>query len=1440
MDFTALQRSLTPAGNTVTISTDTLPRPFSDFLESYYFKQGRQIVISNAQVSADSQRAVITVTGRANFLSAANLSVTAAFSLDPAGNVQAVLRYTLLDMSNAASGWKFSNLLSELPKEMSPKARARAALTGMTSLQARRAGRIPADEPPMLDKLSFLTASVLVTTGAHTDTDTQVHFDGGGIHFLGQLRPASLIGALGAAMEPLRTVTVFGQISVLKDPTQLVLPDLMRDPSALTVYPWELQPTLPGVHLQAALGLNTQLGKLELRDTALRIFSPLSEDLLSDEDPLRPLVAVTGRFSIPSANIEVDAIVRMPQESATAVGKADVLIETRCHGLSIGNLAHMVDLVGSDDSSSALPKSLARVIQGLEKLELTDVALKVSAGATGINLSWASFTIGAPGCRWDVWKDALGVEKLGLRISVTHPLGVGGSRSTDVTIWGTALIEGVPIQILASTDGDEFTLTGTLMSQQTLPLAGLMKTWTPMLPVPANLTINRLQVSIRAGKSFRLSGALAQEPEPWKIRVGPGQLEIKNVLFDLTVPTSGDPTGSFRGDIAFGKDVTLSMAYTLPGAFVIRAVCDKVSLRSLASTLSNQKLWLPNGFDITLLDSSILISGSGGPQSSLVFQLATQISGLGNFAFEARELSTGTWGFAAGMDLGASKSSALPGLSGLGAFERMLNLRKLMLVVATYDNAQFQFPDMAQFQNPRLASGKVSLPGQGGLVAGLNLFAEWSPDSSDKTQNMLAKLLGTGSSVGVTLQVSEKETRLFFRYDARIMGYPMFGVCGVMASGALGAAPQVSWFLSGTMTVKIQGQPQTFDVTMVFTPSGMLLAGTMKGSTAVDCGPLKLSNLALEIGVNWGGIPSLGIAATIDVKSFESSLAVFFDSTNPSRSLVAGSISSLTAKDVMDTLVGGNLKTPIDDVLTGIAIKGTHEFTLPGSGANDLTDELDGLDFDKVAAAFAAAKVSIPSSSSQLLLVVNKKGAVWHLTDLTKMRHYELKKSGGTIKASIAPQFYFAPQQTSIGTLVFPQAYYLNAAISFAGFDATATVDISQSKGFSVDAQMDKIVILDEKLFSIAALQGGGGPKMSISTFTQNDNPVEKFRPPHIYINGSLTMMGVKQGIFASVSVQGIDFELVGQLVPGVKFDLDARFGKAGLGASGKVKVGVGTVDLGPLGKAKINTDLEVEVDLEIDSNLAKEVSLTPGKSYAGGSTLVSNEIAKLVFQGDGNLVLYKMNGANEQAAWASNTVGRGGSQVAFQGDGNLVIYTSAGKPVWATGSNAQGNRLVLHSDGNVVIYEGSGGVKWSSGTGGVGGGASIELESSFTFAGQHVDLGKFRLEAKADTFTKLPETLAKKVEEALREVFKDMNKWANAVSSGVMDGVNDTAKVFKDVYGKSEKEAKELANSMNKSMNQATKAVENTAKDVGKSAEKTAKSAGKATKKAIKKAKFW
>ncbi|RFA10537.1 hypothetical protein B7R54_15980 [Subtercola boreus] len=58
---------------------------------------------------------------------------------------------------------------------------------------------------------------------------------------------------------------------------------------------------------------------------------------------------------------------------------------------------------------------------------------------------------------------------------------------------------------------------------------------------------------------------------------------------------------------------------------------------------------------------------------------------------------------------------------------------------------------------------------------------------------------------------------------------------------------------------------------------------------------------------------------------------------------------------------------------------------------------------------------------------------------------------------------------------------------------------------------------------------------------------------------------------------------------------------------------------------------------------------------------------SKLVFQTDGNLVLYTDAG---RATWQSRTYGRGAAKISLQSDGNVVIYRADNTPLWASGVN--------------------------------------------------------------------------------------------------------------------------------------------------------------------------
>jgi hypothetical protein len=235
-------------------------------------------------------------------------------------------------------------------------------------------------------------------------------------------------------------------------------------------------------------------------------------------------------------------------------------------------------------------------------------------------------------------------------------------------------------------------------------------------------------------------------------------------------------------------------------------------------------------------------------------------------------------------------------------------------------------------------------------------------------------------------------------------------------------------------------------------------------------------------------------------------------------------------------------------------------------------------------------------------------------------------------------------------------------------------------------------------------------------------------------------------------------------------------------------------------------------------------VTVAKGANYPLGTTVLSNELLKLVFQQDGNLVLYRGGGTDWDALWASGTDGKGASKLAFQQDGNLVIYaTRGGKdvPIWDTKTSGRNvSKLALQDDCNLVLYDGNGKPWWASSTAGQM--AVIEMESGFTFAGQSYHIARFRLAAKPDTFAQLPSILADKIEAVLVDAYKDATKWVDATKKGCIDGVNDTGKVLRDYYKKS-------ADETNKLMGQATNAVSNTASSTWSS-----------TKKTIKKAKFW
>jgi hypothetical protein len=741
-----------------------------------------------------------------------------------------------------------------------------------------------------------------------------------------------------------------------------------------------------------------------------------------------------------------------------------------------------------------------------------------------------------------------------------------------VDLWGKSEIEGVPITIEAS-KRDGFILMAMLEEQQTIPLKQLMKRYVPQIPPPANLTVNNLFVAIAPENFYQINCALAEKPDSWSFKIGPTQLAFSNLRMDLNIPHQGQTSGSIRGEIALDNNITLDAAYTMPGEFVIQSEIEQISFKQLAKKFGNIPLALPAGFDLTLKNSSIVIKKE---QDSYLFQTATTIDKLGVVAFEARKISGQTFGVAAGLSLTA-KPSQLPGLDALKAIEKIVTLEDFMLIVASYQANDFRFPDMAAFSNPALTNHNMPMPKQAdGVVPGVNLYAKWKLNDANKQQKLLKQLLGLSPEMDVTLQVGkapQQDSRLFVSYNTKVDGkWPLSCQFGfAMNQGT----PEL--FLAGQLRVNIQKKPCNFDVAMSLVKSGAFISGTMQGNVKFE--GIQLSNLALAVGVNWGGIPSLGVAATIDTKSFDSSIAMFFDSTDPSRSVLAGAVSDLSLKDIATTVASAKqIPNEISSVLAQMKIEGNHSFMMPANAAA----LLDARDLNAVARAFRQyGKVSIPSVQERVLLVSNQKGRSWSLTDMqNEMRHYQIRKDPktGKIRVSLEAQLYCAPQYSQIGTLQFQQGFFLNGTLDILGLKSTTTIEVSNNKGIAIDSYLNKSLIIGNKnLFMLSDDKGKKGPRVSLSTFSQPNKPEKLFRKPHFYIDGRLNLLDLKSTCLVQITQSGCNF----------LFDEKASTGFRTNGFSGKT-----SFDFNVNGKINFKQGMDVTTSVK----LMMQGKIKPGK----------------------------------------------------------------------------------------------------------------------------------------------------------------------------------------------------------------------------------------------------
>ncbi|MEO7976548.1 hypothetical protein [Flavobacterium sp.] len=1132
------------------------------------------IVIKGAQATPASitDNVVITGTGKFNFTSD---YVTVSMTLSIVNNnVQALLQYEMIPAAVPATPWKFSDSFPDLPTLMN--------------------GTLPdAAEISPLDQLQMSNAQFLLSTYEQTVDGTALSI---GVNFSADLIPTGILGIFENLIGSCQLI-ISGTVNS-PDATQAA------PPLGQNEFAWDQTGIVPGIDLKANLNVSAfQLGSMTFSADYFRVYSPASIDWQANNATYNATVGYTGAFDIPSAQSNIGVAVITPPGIEAAQLAANFV------NSPIGDFSKLVDIIGINNVLYSFPSEVQTGDLGGLGIQNASVTLSYNKG---IVVNAASVTVGMPKINWNVWPGVFEVVSVMAELSVQNPFD-STNRAININVTGTVEVANTTVTISAEKAND-FTVTASVVEGFDLPLSTLMTKYTPGIPPVSDLAIDALQLSVSPGNFYSFMLDMAQQPKPWIIPLGVTQLEFSDVNLFLLKPSAGDLSGNFSGTAQIAG-VTLNANYDIPGTVIIRGDFPSVTLNDIVSSLTGQSLKVPDGFNLTFTDSFIILQKAGNDYQ---MQLGTVIDGIASLAFVLAKGTNG-WGVAVGLQIELSELGNLSGgiSSSVQTFAEWFPFQTFTLAISTIKDSKFSFPGFQTFNQPSLGTSKITLPAIAqGIQPGFFLYTSTTFTKSNKILSALIDLInipeGTQLYGFIAYLTQKKQFQLgisistFLTPDSDVKTRTCTGDAGYRngcLTGTLmfvgGGGGDFGISLMATVKTIIQDNNLEFDLIIAVVENGAFISGTLKVQQPIAFGPLQLGGLAIELGISFEGIPSFGFSAEIEVEDlFNSSIAVMVNSANPSESMIAGSLSDLTLADVVDKLAGTiqeNLDPTLEKVLKEVAISGTSngEFQVPGgSAANTLIDSLNNFDGQIISNDFISyGKLSsFPSSSDGMMIFKDADNGRWYITEQagagssSTITHWQLIKDSttGALNVSREAQFYFVPSTSgvNIGTFFYPQGMSISGNIKFLFLDIDVDIAIEVDKGILIDTQMERISFISDNLFSVTAEKGTGGPQVSICTYSRPNAP-QGFQDPHFFINGKVTVLGSSQGMFVNINSSGAQFELSGATLGGFfRGKLTGIFNDTDLQVGGQINIGIGSIDLGPLGTWDINTGVNAGANI--------------------------------------------------------------------------------------------------------------------------------------------------------------------------------------------------------------------------------------------------------------------
>ncbi|CAK8725543.1 hypothetical protein KKHLCK_16985 [Candidatus Electrothrix laxa] len=595
----------------------------------------------------------------------------------------------------------------------------------------------------------------------------------------------------------------------------------------------------------------------------------------------------------------------------------------RIHGIDIDVLVSLPDFSFAGSLAPNSKIDIKTLLQdfGLEAEPFPDLAITTLVlNANPKSKSYAVDVQVTSDWSFELGNTAVALTNLELNIFHT-----GGARSsTTGTISGIINLAGTDIILSAdnSASGQDWTFKGIIPRLNLSTLIEQFLDTDTLPPDLPDLVFSNVAVSVTPKTcAFSLSG---NATTPWEIPVGIDGLNINNVNLSVkrTVQANRQKkiSGTIGGTLKIGS-ASFAVAYNFPGDFVLTGnIPSSFSLSPLMQELcdGNAIRSLPVPASVLAVKLSGITVSIAPQRKSCSFAAS---SPFGQTEIVVKQIAGRGWGFIVGFKPPAGwKFSDIDG--GLNVLDS-LHFSNVALILASSDDPSFaltsvRIPSTTPSSGVATPTPGVTTPGATTVKQGINFFADL-----DLSGLGVDELTGH-TSLSVYAAIGTRPSDLVL--EAGIKGRIQIAENVAMGDVKFRLKPAPSDF-SLTLLGKVEAQLDQSTLQFIgglqvqVTPPTMsaTLQATMKGSwnEPFSTKGVVIADVALDLGISYPPLaPVIGIAGALQVGDFKGAAAVKFDSTMPSKSMIAVAFNRLYLMDIVHAFCKPQVAWAIPQALT--------------------------------------------------------------------------------------------------------------------------------------------------------------------------------------------------------------------------------------------------------------------------------------------------------------------------------------------------------------------------------------------------------------------------------------------------------------------------------------------------------------------------------------------